>query len=246
MTFKINNTTINYVIYGNSTGDTLVFLHGWGQNIEMMKKLADYFKNDYTILIVDLPGFGLSSEPTYSWSVYDYANAIYNLSKYLNLKKVSLIGHSFGGKISLVYASKYPIEKLVLFASPFKKEVQKISLKTKFLKLIMKVPGLKQIGNSMKKYIGSTDYRNASEMMRNVLVKTVNTDITEDIKLIKCPTLIVWGTSDTAVNISRAYELEKLIDDSAVIKFEGASHYAYLEHLNECVKILKSFFGGNK
>ena len=110
----------------------------------------------------------------------------------------------------------------------------------------MKVPGLKQIGNSMKKYIGSTDYRNASEMMRNVLVKTVNTDITEDIKLIKCPTLIVWGTNDTAVNISRAYELEKLIDDSAVIKFEGASHYAYLEHLNECVKILKSFFGGNK
>ena len=246
MTFKINNTTINYVIYGNSTGDTLVFLHGWGQNIEMMKKLADYFKNDYTILIVDLPGFGLSSEPTYSWSVYDYANAIYNLSKYLNLKKVSLIGHSFGGKISLVYASKYPIEKLVLFASPFKKEVQKISLKTKFLKLIMKVPGLKQRGKSLKKYIGSTDYRNASEMMRNVLVKTVNTDITEDIKLIKCPTLIVWGTNDTAVNISRAYELEKLIDDSAVIKFEGASHYAYLEHLNECVKILKSFFGGNK
>lgn len=246
MTFKINDVNINYVLYGNSEGKALVFLHGWGQNIEMMKGLANNFKKNYNILIVDLPGFGLSSEPTYSWSVYDYADAINALVKHLKLKNVSLIGHSFGGKVALVYASKYEVDKLIVLASPFTKNVQELSLKTKTLKLMMKVPVLKQIGNVMKKYIGSTDYKNATDMMRNVLVNTVNTDVSLDVKNINCPTLIIWGTNDTAVNISRAYELEKLIKDSAVIKFEGATHYAYLEHLDECVKILKSFFGGNK
>ena len=246
MTFKVNDVNINYVLYGNADGDTLIFLHGWGQNIEMMKCLADNFKNDYDVLIVDLPGFGLSSEPTYSWSVYDYADALNELVKHLKLKNISLIGHSFGGKVSLVYASKYKVDKLVVLASPFKKDVEELSLKIKTLKFMMKIPGLKQIGNVMKKYVGSTDYRNASDMMRKVLVNTVNTDICKDVKLINCPTLIIWGSNDSAVSIEEAYELEKLIKDSAVIKFEGASHYAYLEHLYDCVKILKSFFGGNK
>ena len=246
MTFKVNDVNFNYVLYGNSNSGALVFLHGWGQNIEMMRSLADNFKNDYNVLIVDLPGFGLSSEPTYSWSVFDYADALNELVKHLKLKNISLIGHSFGGKVSLVYASKYEVNKLVVFASPFKKNIQKLSLKTKTLKLIMKVPGLKRIGNAMKKYIGSTDYKNASDMMRKVLVNTVNTDIQENVKLINCPTLIIWGSNDLVVGVENAYELEKLIKDSAVIKIKGAGHYAYLEHLDECVKILKSFFGGNK
>ncbi len=244
MTFKVNGVNINYVMYGDRKHSTLVFLHGWGQNIEMMKRLADNFKNIFNILILDLPGFGLSSEPTYAWSVYDYSDAIHNLIEHLKLKNVSLIGHSFGGKVSIVYSSKYSVDKLVLLASPFKKEVENLSLKTKVLKSLVKVPGLKTLGNSMKKRIGSTDYKNASDMMRNVLVKTVNTDVSNDAKKISCPTLLIWGTNDSAVSIERAYELENLIKDSAVIKFEGASHYAYLEHLNEIVNILNSFFGG--
>ena len=136
MTFKVNDVNFNYVLYGNSNSGALVFLHGWGQNIEMMRSLADNFKNDYNVLIVDLPGFGLSSEPTYSWSVFDYADALNELVKHLKLKNISLIGHSFGGKVSLVYASKYEVNKLVVFASPFKKNIQKLSLKTKTLKLI--------------------------------------------------------------------------------------------------------------
>ena len=53
MTFKVNDVNFNYVLYGNSNSGALVFLHGWGQNIEMMRSLADNFKNDYNVLIVD-------------------------------------------------------------------------------------------------------------------------------------------------------------------------------------------------
>ena len=38
---KIKDTNINYINYGNNNGDTIVLLHGWGQNIEMMKPIGD-------------------------------------------------------------------------------------------------------------------------------------------------------------------------------------------------------------
>ena len=80
--------------------------------------------------------------------------------------------------------------------------------------------------------------------MRKILVEHVNLDITEDVKKIKCPTLIIWGTLDKEVPLSDAYELEKLIRDSAVIPYEGCSHYAYLERLNQTVNIIKNFIMG--
>ena len=78
-------------------------------------------------------------------------------------------------------------------------------------------------------------------MMRDILVKHVNTDITEDIKKITCPTIIIWGTQDNQVNIENAYLLNQMIKDSAVIEYENATHYAYLEDLNKTIKIIKAF-----
>ncbi|MBO5414125.1 MAG: alpha/beta hydrolase [Bacilli bacterium] len=243
--YKVNNVNINYINYGSKEGKDIVFLHGWGQNIQMMKMLADPLSKENNIVIVDLPGFGESTEPTYDWMVDDYVEAIKSLLESLKIKKPILVGHSFGGKISLLYSSKYEVEKLVVLGSPYKKEIEKLSLKTKMLKAAKKVPVLNKLEGFAKKHIGSTDYRNASEIMRKILVNTVNYDISSNLSKIKCPTLIIWGTNDEAVPIEDAYELEKIIKDAAVIEYEGCSHYAYLERLNQTVNVLRSFIGGN-
>ena len=239
----INNLKVNYELYGNGK-DTIVLLHGWGQNIEMMKPLGDAFSKEYQILIVDLPGFGKSEEPDAVWSMYDYVDFIHELILDLKIKNPILIGHSFGGKISLIYASKYDVKKLVLLASPFKKEIQKVSLKTRMLKTAKKIPGLNKLEGFAKKHIGSKDYREASDFMRKILVEHVNLDVSLDAKKIICPTLLIWGTLDKAVPIERAYELEKLISDAGVVVYEGCTHYAYLERLGQTINVLRSFFGG--
>lgn len=241
MLINIKDVEVNYT-YSNINSDlTLVFLHGWGQNIEMMQPVANPFYKKFNILIVDLPGYGASGEPTYPWEVNDYVECIHELVNSLKIKDIALIGHSFGGKISLLYSSKYEVRKLILFASPFKKEQEKLPLKTKILKQLKKIPGLNKLENFAKKHIGSTDYKNASVMMRKILVNTVNLDITEEVKKIKCPTVIIWGTEDEAVDIKRAYELEKLIDDAGLIVYENRTHYAYLENLKQTINIMNSF-----
>ena len=241
MNFIEKDTKIHYIDYGNKDGKTLVFLHGWGQNIEMMKPIADPFQKECRIIILDFPGFGESEEPKEVWNIEDFANMVHSLVTKLQIENPILLGHSFGGKVSLFYASKYSTEKIILFGSPFKKEIKKMSAKTKVLKTLKKVPGLNKFEEFAKKHIGSTDYRNASPMMRQILVDHVNLDITENVKNIKCPALLVWGTEDLEVPLERAYELEKLIKDAAVIEFEGGTHYAYLEFRLRVISIIRSF-----
>ena len=243
MKMKIMDVNLNYQRYGNIKGKTIVLLHGWGQNIDMMKPIGDRFTKDFDIVIFDLPGFGNSSEPKEFFSCYDYVELIHTALEELKVEKPIIIGHSFGGKLGLIYASKYETEKLVCLASPFCKEIQKVTMKAKLLKTLKKVPVLNKLEDFAKRHMGSTDYRNASGIMRNIMVGHVNLDIKEDVKKIKCPTLLIWGTNDEAVSIERAYELEKLIKDAGLVVYEGCTHYAYLERLGQTISVLRSFLG---
>ncbi len=237
---NINGVFVNYTDVGS--GEAVVLLHGWGQNIQMMEPIGNNLINK-RVVIIDLPGHGKSEEPKEAWTVYDYASCIHTLLTNLKIDEPILIGHSFGGKISLVYASKYKTKKVIGLACPFKKQIVKLSFKTKALKFAKKIPVLNKLEGFAKKHIGSTDYKNASEMMRKIMVLTVNTDITEDVKKIKCPTLLIWGTNDLQVSIDDAYELEKLIKDCGVVVYDGCTHYAYLERLDQTLRVIKSFIG---
>ena len=77
----INDVNVNYIDYGNKEGTPIVLLHGWGQNIEMMKGIGDNFQTTNRIIIIDLPGFGKSEEPKYAWSLDEY---VLLLEQFLN------------------------------------------------------------------------------------------------------------------------------------------------------------------
>ena len=234
---KIKNIKINYKQYGN--GSDIVLLHGWGQNIEMMKPLGDNFSKDYRVTIIDLPGFGLSSEPDYAYTVFDYTEIVHELLTLLKIDNPIIMGHSFGGRIAIIYASKYKVNKLVLFGSPCVRHEYK-SFKQSFYKKMKNIKIFKPIVNVMKNHVGSIDYKNASLIMKEILVKTVNQDLSEYARRIKCSTLLIWGENDEAVPVNEAKELDNLLSDSALIILPG-THYCYLENLNQVVNILYNF-----
>ena len=239
----LKDININYVQYGK--GKDVLLLHGWGQNIEMMKFIGDRLDN-YRVTILDFPGFGESDEPPYPWTVSEYTELVYELVKELKIKKPTIMGHSFGGRVAIKYASMHDVEKLVLFAAPFNDNKNEgLSTKTKILKGLKKLPGMDKIGEFMKNFIGSTDYKNASPTMRQVLVNAIGEDLSNDAKKIVCPTLLIWGTEDEAVPVEEAEKLEKLIDDAALIRLPG-THYAYIENLDRVMHILNVFLEENK
>ena len=240
MITKVKNIDINYIQYGKGKKN-IVLLHGWGQNIEMMNPIGTKLENTATITVIDLPGHGKSSEPEEAITIYDYCEVVKSLLDELKIKKPILIGHSFGGRISIVYASMYETEKLILLGAPCIRKNQKTSLKVKILKTLKKVPGLNKLEGVAKKHIGSRDYKNASPVMRQILVNTVNEDLSECAKKIDCPTLLIWGSADTEAPLEEAQELETIMKDAGLVVYDGGSHYTYLEFLNPVCNVIKTF-----
>ena len=238
MKINIKNIDINYTQYGE--GKDIVLLHGWGQNIEMMKPLGDNLCNNHRITILDLPGFGESEEPKEIWNIGDYSNMLEEFLKELDIKKPIIMGHSFGGRIAIRYSANHNIEKLVLFGSPCIRIQEELPLYVKILKSAKKLPGLNEFGEHMKKYIGSRDYKAASPMMRNILVNVVNEDLSKYAREIEEPTLLIWGEQDEEAPLKDAKELEKIMIDAGLVVLPG-THYAYLENLGQVINILNNF-----
>lgn len=235
---KIRNLNINYIQYGS--GSDILLLHGWGQNIEMMKPLGDNLCSNHRITIIDFPGFGLSDEPDSPWNISDYVLFLEEFIKAVDIKRPIIMGHSFGGRVAIAYSADHAIEKLVLFGSPCIRRDNQVSFGVKILKTLKKLPGLDSISEFMKKYIGSEDYRSASPMMRKVLVNVVNEDLSSYAQKIEEPTLLIWGDRDEAAPVEDARILEKMMLDAALIILPG-THYVYLECLPQVIKILESF-----
>lgn len=234
---KIKNIKINYKQYGS--GEDVILLHGWGQNIQMMDPLGKKIDSNHRVTIIDLPGFGLSSEPEDVLGVPEYADILHELLKELKINNPILIGHSFGGRVTLCYASKYPTKKIVLFGSPCVRHEHK-SMKQTLFKVMKKIIIFKPFVNILKKHLGSPDYKNATPKMRDILVKTVNLDLSDYAKKISCEALLIWGENDTAVPVSDAKELDNLLKNSALIVLPG-THYCYLENLDRVTNILNNF-----
>ena len=238
MKIKVKDLDVNYIQYGK--GKDILLLHGWGQNIEMMKPIGDNFCDRFRITIIDFPGFGQSEEPHEIWNIDKYSEMLEEFVKEVGIKKPIVMGHSFGGRVAIRYSARNSIEKLILFGSPCIRVQETLPLTVRILKALKKLPGMNRIGEYMKQFIGSRDYKAASPIMRQTLVEVVNEDLSKYAREIEEPTLLIWGEYDEEAPLNDAKELEKIMIDAALIVLPG-THYAYLENLPRVVSILNSF-----
>ncbi|WP_158962126.1 alpha/beta fold hydrolase [Myroides fluvii] len=111
------NIQINY--YDSGKGNTLIFLHGFLENGKMWKYYMDHFATKYRVISMDLLGHGGTGCLGYIHSMEDMADAVHAVISHLKLKRVTLIGHSMGGYVSLAFAELYPdhVKRIILINS---------------------------------------------------------------------------------------------------------------------------------
>lgn len=102
-----DQSAIAYIMQGHGDS-TLLFIHGWCINKEYWSHQFEYFKNKYTVVAIDLPGFGASSKTRTHWDFNQYASDVDEVIRQLHLKKVILVGHSMSGDILLKADNLYP------------------------------------------------------------------------------------------------------------------------------------------
>lgn len=248
----VNNIRINYEQKGK--GDLIVLLHGWGSNIKLFANLIDLLSKKYTVVAMDMPGFGESEEPPAAWCVDDYVDFVIDFLKDYDNRNIMFLGHSFGGRVIIKLNSRtnlpFKISKVILVDSAgiLPPKSNKKSFRTYYYKAgkaFLSTGLMQKIApdalENFRKKMGSADYAAASPLMRQVLVKVVNEDLEPLIPNIKCPTLLVWGVNDTATPLSDGEKMEKLIADSGLVKLENAGHYSFLEQQFTFNRVMCSF-----
>ncbi len=209
--------------------------HGWGQNLQSFMPLAQSLSASARHCLVDFPGFGQSPVPEDAWGTEEYADALATFIKSQTDEKIIWVGHSFGCRVGLQLAARYPelIAGLCLIAGAGLPRKRPLWHKLYYGARVYLFKSLKKLipmGLSQEwlyKKFGSADYRNAGPL-RQILVKVVNEDLSRIAEDIKCPVTLIYGANDTETPPDIGHRLSRIIPNSKMILMDGFDHYSIL------------------
>ena len=210
-------------VFGSGTPDVLA-LHGWG------RRGSDFSASleGLDAIAPDLPGFGASPVPNQVIGADAYADIVAEILDSFDRPPV-LVGHSFGGRVAVCLAAKHPesVGDLVLTGVPL------IRLETGRRPPVAYrvVRWLHRAGlvtderlEQEKRSRGSADYRAATGVMRDILVKVVNESYEGPLGRIQSPVHLLWGENDREVPVSVAESASALLSDVTLEVLAGVGH----------------------
>ncbi len=253
----------------NSKKQVLFFVHGWLENWTCFKKEINYFKKKgHPIIYMDIRGHGKSDIPNKreGYHLDLIVEDIILILNELSLKrKIVLIGHSMGGMVSLLFASKHQklLEKLVLLDTSYK-GFSKVKV-NKYLKL----PSVKGeffshvvnfIAKHEKKYVhfekeedmSKITFKNEYEWLASHVIKSPITSILffldemydlnlkKNLRKIKTDTLILAGEQDEFFPQKVEKEMNKFLPNSKLIMFVD-NHINVVLHADKISKTINKF-----
>jgi len=238
----INCVLTHYELINPKAKTPVIILHGWGQNSGLWLPLAKKLSENFRLYLLDLPGFGGTKNLADGSGIPEYVKFVENFVAKNNLKKITLIGHSFGGQVAADFALHHPelLSRLILINAA---TVRKRKLLTKlkiFAVKIIKLPTL-LLSNSLRERILTLttfrDYAQANPYQRSVLKKVLGQDIGAKVNLIKIPTEVIWGSEDKVIPYKGKFLVENIPTASLHVIY-GAGHLPHLTHTAKLAQTL--------
>jgi pimeloyl-ACP methyl ester carboxylesterase len=206
-----------------ATPPTVVALPGWMRSATDFATIVD----GLDAVSIHFPGFGTTPEPTTVWGSEDYAEEV--ASAISTFGPVVLVAHSFGGRVAVRLAAKYPqyVAGIVLTGVPLLRLTPAPTPPLSFrVARSLATKGFlpKSVLEKQRQKRGSADYLAAQGVMRDILVRVINEDYRDDLARITVPVRMVWGENDTAAPADAGLAASQLISRSAYRAVPGADH----------------------
>ncbi len=214
---------INYEILNPICEKSIVFLHGWGSNKEVMKSSFAPFLKNFKHIYLDMPGFG-KSQTQFSLTTTQYAEIVKEFL--LNEKNIiAIAGHSFGGKVATLMKPKNLI--LLSTAGIIEEKSSQVKFKIKLAKFL-NLFGLRKVSKMFR----SKDVNTMSENMYATFKNVVNENFEDIFKNYKNNTLIFWGEHDNATSLESGKKISNLIKNSKFYSYNDG-HYFFMKNAND-------------
>jgi pimeloyl-ACP methyl ester carboxylesterase len=244
----IKNLAIEYSDQGS--GPVMFFLHGWKDNLHTFDALMPILAKQHRIIRLDLPGFGASELPQTAWNLSDYIEFVKDFIDKFNLEVEVLIGHSFGGRISIKAVANKIIKpkKLVLIASAGIAKTRTMRNIIFYLlaqtgKAVTLLPPLIFWRTSLRKKlyaIAGSDYFSAG-LLKETFLKVVKEDLSGLAAKINIPTLLLWGNRDRTTPLTDGRRLSEIIPASKLEIISGAGHLVHQEKPDKIAELINQF-----
>jgi pimeloyl-ACP methyl ester carboxylesterase len=246
----------------NPDAPVLFLLHGIMASLHTWDGWVEHLQNDFRIIRVDIPGFGLTGP--YADDVYSIDRAVDmvdQLTDALEIDSFFLAGNSMGGYISWNFALQHPdkVKRMILLDAagyPFEKPMLLGLLSTPVLKESMAFmtpkfiveQTLNEVYGDASKVSSEAIERYHQLMLREgnrTAVVSVLASLghmnNEGIKQLNIPTLIQWGEKDVWIPLEHAQKFADDIVDSKVIVYPGVGHIPMEEVPQQTAEDAKDF-----
>ncbi len=249
MNIIVDGLVTYYEKYGQ--GPVILLLHGWGDSAKGLRQLGHTLADSFTVLALDLPGFGETEAPKSDWSLNDYASFVQHTLEKLNLTNMyGIIGHSNGGSIAIhgIAADNFTAKRLVLLASAGIRP--KITIKRTVFTILAKTGNAATLWmpERYRRTLRQSLYTAAgSDMLvvpelEGTFKKTVRQDVQSDAQTISIPTLLIFAAHDHSIPVESGQRFHSLISNSQLEILPEAGHFVHIDQLDKVAKLIKEFF----
>lgn len=213
---------------------TIILLHGWNQNPDYFGPIKPLLEKKYKIFSPIMPGFGEIKINT-TYDLNKYAEWLKNFITKNKITNPIILGHSFGGSVSVKYLSNYPNEKIKLILIDAAIVKDKYSFRKKifyFFNYVLK-PIIK-----LKK----SNYQNInSSIMKKTFQNVVYSDLLKEANNLNNKTLIIWGSRDITTPLSFGRKIKKNIKNSTIKIIQDSGHFPFIDKPNIFVSYIDKF-----
>jgi pimeloyl-ACP methyl ester carboxylesterase len=204
----------------------ILALPGW----ERTHRDFDAVLDDLDAVALDLPGFGAAPAPPAAWTTTQYAEHIAPVLDEM-APRVVLVGHSFGGRVAVHLAASRPDRVAAMVLTGVPGLVPRQSRPTPPLALRV-AKSLRRAGvlgearvEQLRRKHGSPDYRRATGVMRDVLVKAVNESYEQPLAAFAGPVELIWGGDDDQAPVSVAEAAAGHAQHPNLVVLAGVGHF---------------------
>lgn len=245
MVLTISDIQVHYEVVGNgSKGETyppVLLLHGWGGTYQSLAAIAHNLRETNTCYLIDLPGFGKTSNPPLTWGIDEYTLFLKSFVDAAGLSTpIFVVGHSFGGALALSLAAKFPdlISKLVVCAPSWHRNSKPHASPRQLSRILHKYPLVRKI--LYKILFPRSDILQKPQLEEN-FKRIVNQDLTDVVQSIHQKTLILWGREDTYVPYTDGELLHEYMKQSILSVFPGMRHDLPIKHSATILPSINTF-----